>query len=1144
MATVTLSLSKNFDDVSIAALVNGDTLAIDTAATLTINSDNRWSQQAAVPGSIAANSTTGGGVTIDGTTVWQIPFTSSTGNVPALGTVGVQNCTGGTSGATGEFLGVWATGSQTPTAAASAMPATGIVKFRSKVGTFQAETVTLISGCTVACSGAGQRSWINVVMRDVNNIITVRPIGSGLNMTGDWYNCGTLTGTNGESIQLPVADVIGAVFIEKSPGSAATVKDHTTLDMWLGLPSTLFNATYIATDVRGRCFLTSTTGLITFGGIAAGYGKPTTAGCHVYLGNIFMSGANSANYAVNSQGTASNTRACFAVTASVVGIDKVTFCGGWYCSYGSYKSLNLSNVTGVDYVCSINNSQGNTYASMLACGNWNNDAAALQATSVYLGTHTFTDVACTKLIGSAYRDNPFFCTSTNNLNFIRVEAVACCKQANIDSSFNFTMVDCICNLSITSCSGGKITNLGIYGRPLGSSNRVYPSSVAWATGGVFTYTVASHDYTVADGLNVKGYLPIGYDNGNPFTIASVTPTTITTSATALANPGAVTQNGWLGAERAGTAINLGASSNLVMDGVYFAYGTNAQFYYNILSGSGLCSNIRLRNFGTKAAPMDLNGLTQSFFSLYQSNSRVSRCYAINASAGGSPGVTGAVTALASGDINTVSDQGQGASGYLVGSIQLATDTQLRRIVGGGNRNFSGVGSIINNSTSVGCHWFEADDSATSLLLGVTGSMPTSTDYSAYQTNVVAGTPKYNGVQGFVLSSVGDSLQFTSLWIKGVTGFANIAPINSATNLGNHTIQYDLDKGTGFSGTLKTATAANLSAETGISSTGIRVKLVFTCSVASTANIILVYALIATSTDTDKNSNMYPLNEPLVTYTGGISGSDMSAFDASGNFLVNNYINPATYIYAPWNADAATTFRLRKSGYRFVETSATLTENGLSIPVAQTAWTQIPATNPGALSITVANHGASPVTWNGKQYSITITNNGGYTALQIANYINYNTAIAWPGLSSIQGTAWPEMIVENGSTLETARGTLQGSAGAALKGVRVVDGSGNAVSGFGRFQADDGTYYTAVTLTISPVVAGSDVVIITDGTTTELANANPSGTSYSYNYVYTPGTVIDIKIYKSGYLPFNINDYTLGSTSATLPASQVLDRNYS
>lgn len=82
----------------------------------------------------------------------------------------------------------------------------------------------------------------------------------------------------------------------------------------------------------------------------------------------------------------------------------------------------------------------------------------------------------------------------------------------------------------------------------------------------------------------------------------------------------------------------------------------------------------------------------------------------------------------------------------------------------------------------------------------------------------------------------------------------------------------------------------------------------------------------------------------------------------------------------------------------------------------------------------------------------------------------------------------------------------------------------------------------VTLTLTGLVAGSDVTILAAGTETVRATQEENaGTTYAYTYE-APESV-DIAIYNPGYMPFFIRGYSLGSSNASLPCAQVADVSY-
>jgi hypothetical protein len=82
----------------------------------------------------------------------------------------------------------------------------------------------------------------------------------------------------------------------------------------------------------------------------------------------------------------------------------------------------------------------------------------------------------------------------------------------------------------------------------------------------------------------------------------------------------------------------------------------------------------------------------------------------------------------------------------------------------------------------------------------------------------------------------------------------------------------------------------------------------------------------------------------------------------------------------------------------------------------------------------------------------------------------------------------------------------------------------------------------VTLTVTGLVTGSDVVIYEAGTTNVIDSADAfAGTSWGY--VYETPQPIDIGILLPGYVPLYIRNLTLGLTDASVPVSQTADRNY-
>ena len=245
MANQTVTTAVNYDDASIGGLLDGETISIQ-GGSLTIDADVRWNQQAAVFGTMTV---LGGVLAFDGTKIWEVPFASSSGNVPTQAALGSNGVTGGTSGATGELTRVWAAGSFTPATAGAAMPAAGFIKLRSKTGNFQAgETITLPGGATIVATNAGKRSWVHIVARQ--GTILTTPRMANATTRGDWYEIGTTDGTDNQTIQMPVRDEFPAVQIETAVGSGVYE--------WWGNAANSWNGLYVSMDTGAVTGVTRT----------------------------------------------------------------------------------------------------------------------------------------------------------------------------------------------------------------------------------------------------------------------------------------------------------------------------------------------------------------------------------------------------------------------------------------------------------------------------------------------------------------------------------------------------------------------------------------------------------------------------------------------------------------------------------------------------------------------------------------------------------------------------------------------------------------------------------------------------------------------------------------------------------------------
>jgi hypothetical protein len=254
-----------------------DSYAISNGTTLLIDTDSyQCTNHTALFGSLdtVTYSGVGGRLKIDGTSVRVMAYTAGTGVVPAIGTTITQG------GVTGYFLGVWASWLVEPTAAGTAMPATGFIKIKGKAGgSFAAGALT---GISATSSGADVVGWIEVRGADTATI-TVPRIGA-FEVVGDWFELGTTTGVRGQVLACPttatVAGVFPGVWVETASGSGV-------YERFAGCGSMVAVATN-PTDARGKIVWQIATGIRIGSDGTNNVGFLPPAGCRVRIPNVIM----------------------------------------------------------------------------------------------------------------------------------------------------------------------------------------------------------------------------------------------------------------------------------------------------------------------------------------------------------------------------------------------------------------------------------------------------------------------------------------------------------------------------------------------------------------------------------------------------------------------------------------------------------------------------------------------------------------------------------------------------------------------------------------------------------------------------------------------------------------------------------------
>lgn len=1062
MANITVSTNSNLDDAGNLALNNQEIVTITSGATLTVNSDNFYSQQAAYP---YYYSVSNGTLNFDGTTVWWIPFDASSGNVPALGTQGTDDVTVSGSNV-GEFLGVYTALGTVRVTPGSAMPATGFVKLRRKTGTINDNDVLTFAGgatATVNSTTGGQRGWLefhiasNGNFQNLNGIVTTYQ--GAVNFNGDWFELGTATGVAGMTLQHYAGDYCPAVQIETAAGSGV-------YEWYCAVDSTT------NMDTGHRIFTCGTTGLITFGGST--WGKLPPSGAKIRVPNICMRSA----YSNASQ-----------LTTSVAPRDRPHFFGA-----GPY-----------------------TLTKTIFAGHGGRTSnPALYA--------TYTDSAILDGVNNQ---------ADSNISWVEQLILSNCGIGVYNAGQPGVFIRDSNSVSISNCTfyrGTRSAALSINScKNVTLSNNLY----------VYAPNAASVFLNYSSNITATNEMFIGAGQNNPcvsFTgCSNFTCTNTKISARLHATLGTSSQFG----------IALNACSDGVFIGMDYVPGYAYWPILDFCTMSNNCTRVHFRDIGTPSVPFTVQGPNTSTARAFISVGGISDCHMTKVYV--IPGA-GYSTSIPTGSANgfgndfCVSESGNPLS-YAAPAYSNALCTGI------GQRVIGAAGQPSATATIRAPMFLDILTSATTLSLyintGTAKYIDSVRDANAYTED--SGGPFLRN-PGLIMPTAGNQITWTwSYPILGMTSFANTAPVISGTNTGNFTLTYDLDKGAGFSGTFKALTAANLSAETGISPTGVRLRvraLVNTSNATNTLNRIHIYGVTSAA---DCAANPYPYNNPPVSVTGGLAGSIYSIFRVSDGKRLDTRTGSGSVTLLPdWYANTTVMLRVRKPGYDPVTSEFTLTERVASIPVSQLD-NAIPDTNPGAKAITITNHGASPVTWNSKQWSITVTVTDGSSAATIAQYLSWQTAQDdYNLLSGFHNTALPVMVIPIGTAYETARGTLYGSAGATLKGVRVVDGSGNEVPGFARMQADDGTYYSpaaSYTLTVSNIVTDSRILVRRTDTLAVIANQAVTTGSFAYTYTHTVDIPIEIVVRKATSAPYYQEwrtTTTLSNSNNTQTANQLSD----
>ena len=499
MATYTITTPVNID--TLTAKTGGDIYNIN-GGILTVDQDSRNGLNQNTSSTLAAvtlSASLGGTVNIDGTTIWMIPYTGGSGNVPAWNTAITNN------GATGKLIGVHASLTSASTATGAAMPATGFIRVKQKSGTYATGALT---GITATASDAGRVGWIEIV-GDEAATITANRLGN-FNITGAWYEVGTTNGSAGQTMQIPNNGLLrycGGVFIETAVGSGVfEVYTNSGLNATTG--------TTVATGneaSRGKVVWINNAGLVTIGnsGGTGLNGYVPVTGLRVVVGNVFLENCTTAARTANVIPNATiATRYDFTTTGGgVINIDKCNM--AWYLSCAQAYSVNVSNSTFID---SILLSEVATAMTFTKVGVGNKPTTALAAAplsmSLCFAGGTFTDCVFQRVVTAANNSTSVILTDIDGFTFTRcLTRYAALRAHTLPVSItatraaNCTFADLVMidgQLSLVTTTNVNITNMSYINAIVGTTGTANPCTAILLASNCLNTTISGFTLPVTN----------------------------------------------------------------------------------------------------------------------------------------------------------------------------------------------------------------------------------------------------------------------------------------------------------------------------------------------------------------------------------------------------------------------------------------------------------------------------------------------------------------------------------------------------------------------------------------------------------------------------------------------------------------------
>lgn len=380
--------------------------------------------------------------------------------------------------------------------------------------------------------------------------------------------------------------------------------------------------------------------------------------------------------------------------------------------------------------------------------------------------------------------------------------------------------------------------------------------------------------------------------------------------------------GTTGTANAIYATSFGSyTTDVLIDGMTFGGLTNVH-PYGALAQLNVCSRIKIRNIGTRASPLSLgsangSGVVVSFTGTVPiAGVQVQRVYCSNTRTNLFTQSNEARRAVFE---NCAGDYADAPA--IIANQAIVRSTACTLAVAAQNAVY---GSI----------WNDCFTSTTAGRLVLLMNEPTSAE--AAQVTLENGAA-YTATGGLSMPVIGMRATFEMPYaMLGHTGFQNAVAVMGGGTIGNYTLEFQANTGSGF-GAWTALTGANLAAVGAFPSTGVKLRVRITTSTTNSTAITSLY-MLTTSTTTAQETQLYPLDTNTITFTGLPTGTDVVVLTAGTDTILDQRDENPTSSYAFTYSGAQTVdVGFIKPGFvPFYIRGLSLTTADSSIPVALTA----------------------------------------------------------------------------------------------------------------------------------------------------------------------------------------------------------------